>query len=318
MGETTSRTKFKRWFEKRKRKKGAFVSLNHVVLLDGRQANSIEQLRFQYWRSACGGVEAPQSSFSDSGQSRVSVILKSRNATFFVCNILTVAPVCLYDFLFATFEFTMSEADAWLRVLDCTKSRTVFPPRFKMSRLKQKLNTLLKEADFSLRCAFSSTCLEDSLRNTTLLLDQSSNFNYSCIALMDHFGPGDFWMHLLTKGNQMLLYKKIKKTCYTCLTVCLPPSKQKRRAALFYWEASKPVMILFHSASISLLHSRPLFLLHFAPPGFWPSSHTITQDLAAGKSTPFANTLRHKSVDRLQAFLQRDVTLVWCVLSLCV
>lgn len=60
-------------------------------------------------------------------------------------------------------------------------------------------------------------------------------------------------------------------------------------------------MILFHPVSISLLQSSSLCLLHFAP---WLSLsfQTITQDLAPGKSSQIANTLRHKNVYCLRAF----------------
>lgn len=77
--------------------------------------------------------------------------------------------------------------------------------------------------------------------------------------------------------------------------------KWKDIPVFFYRDASKSVMILFHPVSISLLQFSSLCLLHFAP---WlsPSSQTITQDLAPGKSTQIANTLRHKHVYCPRAF----------------
>lgn len=76
-------------------------------------------------------------------------------------------------------------------------------------------------------------------------------------------------------------------------------------------------MILFHPVSISLLQSSSPCLLHFAP---WlsPSSQTITQDLAPGKSTQIANTLRHKHVYCPQAFCSMIQDFSFLFFFLCV
>lgn len=90
---------------------------------------------------------------------------------------------------------------------------------------------------------------------------------------------------LVAPSRLPLLKMKLFRSCF----VQMPPSQR--------WFSFIPSP----SVCSSLLQSSSLCLLHVAL-WLWPSSHTITQDLASGKCTPIANTLRHEHVDCPWAF----------------